>query len=117
MRSAWFSTTSLTIPSSLASLAPTCRPVNIIPMAFFIPICLGSLCIPPAKAANPTLGSGKAKRAFEEAMIKSQANAISIPPPMATPLTAAITGLLRLNLAVRPPNPVSGMPDLSPPAA
>ena len=105
------------MPSSLASAASTCRPVSIIPIAFFIPICLGNLCIPPAKAAKPTLGSGKANLAFEEAIIKSHARAISIPPPIATPFTAAIIGLLRLNLLVSPAKPVSGIPDLSPPEA
>ena len=86
-------------------------------MAFFMPICLGSLCIPPAKAASPTFGSGRANLAFEDAIIRSHAKAISIPPPMATPFTAAIIGLFRLNLLVRPANPVSGIPDLSPPEA
>ena len=87
------------------------------PIAFFIPICLGSLCIPPAKAANPTFGSGSANFALDEAIIRSHARAISIPPPIATPLTAAIIGLFKLNLLVSPANPVSGIPDLSPPEA
>ena len=40
-------------------------------------------------------GSGRANTAVSEAMIRSQASAISKPPPMATPFTAAISGLLR----------------------
>ena len=99
------STTSFTKPSRIPSSAETCLPVNIIPRAFFIPICLGSLCIPPARAARPTLGSGKANFALVEATIKSQASAISNPPPMETPFTAAIRGLVKLNLEVNPAKP------------
>ena len=70
-----------------------------------MPICLGSLCIPPANAANPTFGSGKANFALVDAMIKSQARAISNPPPIETPLTAAMIGFFKSNLEVRPANP------------
>ncbi len=47
----------------------------------------------------------------------SQARAISKPPPMATPLTAAITGLVRSYRAVSPANPDEGWPLRSPPPA
>ena len=66
------------------------------PIARFIPMTRGSRSTPPAPAKSPTLGSGRAKRAFSEAMMRSQARAISKPPPIATPLTAAITGFVRL---------------------
>ena len=83
-----------------------------------MPICRGNLCKPPASAANPTLGSGNANLALSEAIIKSQANAISNPPPIATPLTAAMIGLFKLNLLVSPAKPDSAIPMvLSPPAA
>ena len=58
-------------------------------MARFMPIWRGSRCTPPASAARPTRGSGSAKVAFSDAMMRSQASAISKPPPIATPLTAA----------------------------
>ena len=64
--------------------------------------------MPPAPAARPTLGSGRAKVALSEAMTMSQASAISKPPPMATPLTAAITGLSRSKRLARPPKPLAG---------
>ena len=79
--------------------------MSIIPSARLTPICLGNRLSPPAKAANPTFGSGKAKTAFSDAIIKSQARAISKPPPIATPLTAAITGLTKSNLEVSPAKP------------
>ena len=82
-----------------------------------MPICLGNLCIPPARAARPTFGSGRAKRALSEAIIKSQAKAISKPPPIETPFTAAMIGLFKSNLLVKPAKPVEGIPDLSPPDA
>ena len=100
----------------MPSSAETCLPVSIIPKAFFIPICLGSLCIPPAKAAKPTLGSGRANFALVEATIRSHAKAISNPPPIETPLTAAIKGLVRLNLEVSPANPVCVDISIFPPA-
>ena len=61
--------------------------------------------MPPASAAKPTLGSGKANFALVDATIKSQANAISNPPPIDTPFTAAIKGLVKLNLEVKPAKP------------
>src|ERR1700730_13968364 len=97
-------TTSLTKPSSRPSLALTWRAVRIMPMARFSPICRGSRCTPPASAARPTRGSGSANVAFSEAMMRSQASAISKPPPMATPLTAAMIGLLEAQPGGRPGN-------------
>ena len=42
--------------------------------------------------------------------MRSQASAISNPPPMATPFTAAITGLVRSKRVVRPAKPDGGVP-------
>src|SRR5882757_70862 len=109
-------TTSLTKPSSRPSLAETWRAVRIMPMARLSPICRGSRCTPPASAARPTRGSGSAKVAFSEAMIRSQASAISNPPPIATPLTAAMIGLSQSKREVSPAKPPLSVPRL-PPAA
>ena len=102
--------TSLTKPSSKPSLAETCRAVRIMPIARFSPICRGRRCKPPASAARPTRGSGKAKVAFSDAMIRSQASAISKPPPIATPLTAAMIGLSQSNRVVSPAKPPLSQP-------
>ena len=64
-------------------------------MAFLIGMMRGRRCTPPAPAIRPTRGSGSANTAFSAAMMMSQASAVSNPPPMATPLTAAINGLSR----------------------
>src|ERR1700761_3882930 len=109
-------TTSLTKPSSSPSFAETCRAVRIMPMARFRPICRGSRCKPPASAARPTRGSGRANVALSEAMMRSQASAISNPPPIATPLTAAMIGLSQSNRDRPPPKPPLSQPRL-PPAA
>src|SRR6202022_626960 len=90
--------------------------VRIMPMARFSPICRGRRCKPPASAARPTRGSGRAKVAFSEAMIRSQASATSKPPPIATPLTAAMIGLSQSKRVVRPEKPPFPHPRL-PPAA
>ena len=74
-------------------------------MARFSPICRGNRCSPPASAASPTRGSGNAKVAFSAAMIRSQASAISKPPPIATPLTAAMIGLSQSKRDVSPAKP------------
>ena len=60
------------------------------------------------------MGSGSANTAPSEAMIRSQASAISKPPPMATPFTAAISGLSRSKRLVRPAKPDGGLPILPP---
>ena len=104
----------MTKPSAAPSSAETRRAVKIMPMARFRPIWRGRRCRPPAKAAKPTFGSGKAKTALSEAMIRSQARAISKPPPMATPLTAAIRGLVRSKRDVKPAKPLGGDPILPP---
>src|SRR5260221_8144267 len=109
-------TTPLTKPCSRPCLALTWRAVRIMPMARFSPICRGSRCTPPASAARPTRGSGRANVAFSEAMMRSQASAISKPPPMATPLTAAMIGLSQSKREVSPAKPPLSQPRF-PPAA
>ena len=78
------------------------------PIAFLSGIMRDSRCMPPAPAARPTRGSGRANVALSDATMMSQASAISKPPPMATPLTAAITGLSRSKRLARPPKPLAG---------
>ena len=66
----------------------------------------GSLTRPPAPATSPTLTSLSANRAVVSATTRWQASAISQPPPMAKPLTAAMTGLGMLAPAGQPGEPV-----------
>ena len=65
----------------------------------------GSRCTPPPPAISPTRGSGSANSAFSAAMMMSQASAVSNPPPIAQPFTAAISGLSRLKRWVMPAKP------------
>src|SRR5262245_36008114 len=83
-------------------------------MARLSPIWRGSRWTPPARAARPTRGSGRAKVAVSEATIRSQASAISKPPPIATPLTAAITGFGLSKREVSPAKPVRGISGFAP---
>ena len=103
-------------PNCEASSEPTLRPVKINSMAAFSPIWRVRRCKPPAAANRPTLTSGNAKLAIGSAMATSQAKTISRPPPMATPLTAAITGFSRLVREHSPAKPEAGI-DISPPLA
>ena len=65
----------------------------------------GSRCTPPPPAISPTRGSGSANSAFSAAMMMSQASAVSNPPPIAQPFTAAISGLSRSKRCVMPAKP------------
>ena len=49
--------------------------------------------------------SGNWKKTCSAATIRSQAMTSSNPPPIASPLTAPITGLLRFHISVNPANP------------
>ncbi len=100
-------TTSLTKPSAWPSAAETRRPVRIMPSAAFCPVIRGRRWT-PLPAMRPTRGSGSAKTAFSAAMMMSQASAVSNPPPIATPLTAAMRGLSRSKRWLSPANPVAG---------
>ena len=75
------------------------------PIAFLRGIMRGSRCTPPPPAISPTRGSGSANSAFSAAMMMSQASAVSNPPPIAQPFTAAIIGLSRLKRCVMPAKP------------
>ena len=88
--------------------APMRRPVRISSLATFGGMDRGSRITPPAPAIRPTLTSLSANFADSSATTRWQANAISKPPPMANPLTAAITGLCMFRRLVRPAKPLSG---------
>ena len=75
------------------------------PIAFLRGIWRGRRCTPPPPAIRPTRGSGSANSAFSAAMMMSQASAVSNPPPIAQPFTAAIIGLSRLKRCVMPAKP------------
>ena len=60
---------------------------------------------PPESAIMPSRTSGNANSAAADATITSAASASSKPPPIASPLTAAITGLSNAKNSVRPANP------------
>ncbi len=82
--------------------------MRIISVATFGGTVRGSLMRPPAPATSPTLTSLSANRAVASATTRWQARAISQPPPMAKPLTAAMTGLGMLARLVSPANPFFG---------
>ena len=68
---------------------------------------------PAGNQADP--GSGSAKIAFSAAIMMSQAKAVSKPPPIATPLTAAINGFSRSKRLRSPANPRGPSAGASPP--
>jgi len=57
-----------------------------------MPISLGSLWVPPDPGIIPRLISGQPILVSSEAILKSQANASSQPPPKTKPNSAAIVG-------------------------
>ena len=71
--------------------------------------------IPPVDAMMPRPTSVQPNLARSEATTMSQERAISMPPPAAEPLQAAITGLEQVR-AVRPPKPCSVTVWHSPPS-
>ena len=77
----------------MARAAETGSPVRIISIATFFGICGGSRNVPPAPARMPRLTSGSPKDAVSAATTRSEASEISVPPPRAKPLTAAMVGL------------------------
>src|SRR4029453_3685648 len=99
----------LTRPQLLASWAVTRRPVRIISVATFGGMVRGSRTTPPAPAMGPTLTSLGANWAASSATTRWQARAISQPPPIAYPLTAAITGFVIARRLVSPANPFFGV--------
>ena len=59
----------------------------------------------PASGTIPNGSSGNPNSTCSAAMIKSQAIAISNPPPIAKPLRAPITGLFKSHISVNPAKP------------
>src|SRR3989338_7234136 len=75
-----------------AWLALTGSPVSIISFPRPRPTRRGRRWVPPAPGMMPSLTSGWPNIALSEAMRRSQAMAISFPPPKQWPLTAAMMG-------------------------
>ena len=98
-------TTRFTRPQRCASAAPMRRPVNSNSLAIARGNRLGKRSTPPESAIMPSLTSGRANSAVSAASIRSAASANSKPPPIARPLTAAITGLSSVKNSVRPAKP------------
>ena len=65
----------------------------------------GTRSRPPESATIPMVASGSANVACSAATIRSADSASSKPPPMAIPLTAAMTGLPTSKNSVSPANP------------
>ncbi len=66
---------------------------TIMASAFSTPTTRGRRCVPPAPGRMPSLTSGRPSRAVGQATRAWQPSASSSPPPSATPLMAATTGL------------------------
>ena len=88
-----FGTHLVASPICTASGPPILRPKRITSWALPSPISLASLWVPPAPGKSPNPVSGSANNASSDTTRKSQAIAVSQPPPNAYPFTAAITGL------------------------
>ena len=99
--------TLLAIRYLAASSALKNRPAIATSLAIVIPANRTSRDNPPAPAYSPRIASGRPKVALGEATIISQPRHISNPPPMAQPLTAAMTGFLPALLLI-PMNPLNG---------
>jgi hypothetical protein len=98
-------TTRLTRPQRAASAAPTRRPVSSHSTAIGRGSRDGRRSSPPASGTRPSVTSGSPNSACSAATTRSAARTSSKPPPSASPLTAAMTGLPRSKNSVRPANP------------
>ena len=105
--------TRLTKWSSAASAAGSIRPVSTSSMAKEYGTRCCSRNNPPPFAVSPRLTSGRPNVALSAATIRSQASAISNPPPRANPSTAAMTGLTG-GRATIPAKPRPGTVGISP---
>ena len=76
-------TTSLTRPTSAASLADMRCPVSSMAMALRNGICRCSRVMPPSSGMRPSRASGRPKLASSQATAMSQPSTISKPPPSA----------------------------------
>ena len=91
----------MTSPILKASSALILCPVKISSLALPLPTSRGRRWVPPAPGMMARRVSVSPISALCEAILMSDARAISVPPPKAMPLTAAITGLLRFSMAVK----------------
>ena len=98
-------TTRLTSPHRAASAAVKRLPVSRNSTAIGRGSLVGSRSRPPASATMPSVTSVSANSACSAATTKSAARTSSKPPPKASPLTAAMTGLPMSRNSVRPANP------------
>jgi hypothetical protein len=91
------------IASSTANmgLTETRWPVKISSFAFPLPTSRGKRWVPPAPGIIARRVSVSPILAVDEAMRISLANASSVPPPSAIPLTAAITALFNSSMEVK----------------
>ena len=82
-----FGTHLVASPICTASGPPILRPKRITSWALPSPISLASLWVPPAPGKSPNPVSGSANNASSDTTRKSQAIAVSQPPPNAYPFT------------------------------
>ena len=85
-------TTALTSPQRSAVAASYWRHRNQISRARFSPTMRARYAVPKPASNEPTRGPAWPKRAFSAAIVRSQSTCRTWPPPIAKPLTAAITG-------------------------
>ena len=81
-------------PIDSASAAVMCRPVSSRSAATVYGICRGSRTADPPSGNSPQRASEMPNRALSPATLMSHACRISVPPAMAGPSTAAISGLV-----------------------
>jgi hypothetical protein len=98
-------TTRFTRPQRAASAAPMRRPVSSHSTAIGRGSRDARRSSPPASGTRPSVTSVSANSACSAATTRSAARTSSKPPPRASPLTAAMTGLPRSKNSVRPANP------------
>ena len=103
-------TTLLTRFIARASWAEYIRHQNQISRAFFSPTTRARYAVPNPASKDPTRGPAWPKRAVSLAIDTSHRTCRTCPPPTATPLTAAMTGLgmSRITLCSAP---ISNIPD------
>src|SRR5438552_771859 len=89
-------TTSSTRPARMASSAVRALPVSVMCSARARPTRAARRSGAPQAGMRPRLTCGKPIRAWAAAMRKSHAGASSAPPPSASPLRAATTGMRRM---------------------
>jgi hypothetical protein len=86
-------TAALIIPIAAARSAGTSSPLNRICLARCVPTSRGSIQAPPIPGVRPRRIQNSPSEASVEPITMSHASARSQPPPTATPLSRAMTGL------------------------